>query len=507
MEGVLVSARRDGSNVTYTVVSNASGVYDFAPAKLGAGRYAIRIRATGFELETPPAAEVPAQGAAKLDLKLVKTKDLAAQLTNGEWMQSMPGNAEQKRPLIECMSCHTLERIVRSKHNADAMYEVLKRMTTYAINTSPEHRQKRAKPRPFNEKTFRDLAAYLASMNLSKGDKWSYPLKTLPRPKGRSTRVLITEWDLPRRTIAPHDVMTDSAGIAWYSNFNENTLGRIDPRTGEHKEFVFPTIKKGWPTGSLSLETDRDGNWWLAPMFQSGLVRFNTKDSTFKVFPLPDDINNAEAQQTMVQPRMSHVDGKVWATEVGRQQILRLDVASGKYEMVDPFKFVLEGSNHSPYGLTVDDKNNLIFMDFGDELVGRIDAKTMQTTIYPTPTPRSRPRRAMMDPKGRVWLAEYAANKVAMFDPSKELIREWDVPTPFSYPYDVFLDRNGELWVGGMSTDRIVRMKPGVDKGIEYLLPRQTNVRRVYVDNSTTPVTFWVGSNHGASVIRLVPLD
>jgi virginiamycin B lyase len=29
----------------------------------------------------------------------------------------------------------------------------------------------------------------------------------------------------------------------------------------------------------------------------------------------------------------------------------------------------------------------------------------------------------------------------------------------------------------------------------------------MFVDNSTTPVTFWVGSNHGASIVRIEPLD
>ena len=33
-----------------------------------------------------------------------------------------------------------------------------------------------------------------------------YALKALPRPKGRSTRVVITEYDLPRPTAMPHDV-------------------------------------------------------------------------------------------------------------------------------------------------------------------------------------------------------------------------------------------------------------------------------------------------------------
>jgi streptogramin lyase len=89
----------------------------------------------------------------------------------------------------------------------------------------------------------------------------------------------------------------------------------------------------------------------------------------------------------------------------------------------------------------------------------------------------------------------------------KETFKEWDVPTPFTYPYDVFLDKNNELWAGSMSNDRVLRLTPATGKGIEYLLPRQTNVRRVWVDNTTTPVTFWVGSNHGASIVRLTPLE
>jgi virginiamycin B lyase len=29
----------------------------------------------------------------------------------------------------------------------------------------------------------------------------------------------------------------------------------------------------------------------------------------------------------------------------------------------------------------------------------------------------------------------------------------------------------------------------------------------VFVDNSTTPATFWVGSNHGASILKLEQLN
>jgi streptogramin lyase len=69
------------------------------------------------------------------------------------------------------------------------------------------------------------------------------------------------------------------------------------------------------------------------------------------------------------------------------------------------------------------------------------------------------------------------------------------------------MDKNGELWSGGMASDRVLRFDPQSGQSIEYLLPRSTNIRRVFVDNSTNPVTFWAGNNHGAEILRVEPLD
>jgi virginiamycin B lyase len=52
-----------------------------------------------------------------------------------------------------------------------------------------------------------------------------------------------------------------------------------------------------------------------------------------------------------------------------------------------------------------------------------------------------------------------------------------------------------------------VRLDTKTGDATEYLLPRSTNIRRVFVDNTTTPVTFWVGSNHGASIVKLEQMD
>jgi len=507
MEGVLVSAKKDSSTITVTVVSDKDGRFAFPAGKISPGHYALRIRATGYELDGPQAADVAAQPAA-IDLKLRKTSDLAAQLTSTEWLMSMPGTGEQKRPLIECMSCHTLERVLRSKFDADGFMPVFRRMNSYANNTILTKVQKRVADRDFPEERARKVAEYLASVNLSGSrETWNFPLKTLPRPSGAATKVVITEYDMPRATIAPHDVRTDANGNIWYSNFVENFLGWLDPKTGAHKEFPYPTLKPGYPDGALALEPDPDGNWWLALMFQAGLARFDVKTEKFQLFPVQSELNKETTQQSLMMPWSFRVDGKVWTNDVGRMGIMRLDLASGNYEFIDPFKFQPKGRQHSPYGMAADASNNLYFMDFADENVGRIDAKTKAPTIYPTPTSHSRPRRTMLDDQGRLWFAEFAANKLGMFDLENEKMKEWDVPTPHTYPYDVFMDKTGALWSGNMSSDRILRFDPESSRAVEYLLPHSTNIRRIFIDNTTTPVTFWAGNNHHAAIIKLEPVE
>ena len=112
-----------------------------------------------------------------------------------------------------------------------------------------------------------------------------------------------------------------------------------------------------------------------------------------------------------------------------------------------------------------------------------------------------------MDRQDRLWFGEYQANRIGMFDPKTEKIQEWELPSPFSGPYDVFLDKNGYAWTAGMTTDRVARLNPKTVEIIEYLLPRRTNIRRVEVDDSTNPVTFWTGDNHGASILKLEPQE
>ena len=111
MEGVLVSAKKAGSTITITVVTDRDGRFSFPASKIDPGQYALRIRAVGYDLDNHKNIEVAPQKTTTLDLKLRKTEDLAAQLTNAEWINSVPGNDPRKGVFLNCVGCHTLERI------------------------------------------------------------------------------------------------------------------------------------------------------------------------------------------------------------------------------------------------------------------------------------------------------------------------------------------------------------------------------------------------------------
>jgi streptogramin lyase len=511
MEGVLVSAKKAGSTITVTVVSDEQGRYRFPASKLSPGRYGLRIRAVGYDLESPSTVEIGADGPTTADLKLRKAADVAAQLSNAEWFASLPGTDQQKASIRNCTHCHTLERVMRSRGDADAMAKIVARMSTYPQLAFPLMPQKLVAPRigggedPLEHRmeAWRRQGQYLSTINLSSTDHWKFAFKTHPRPKGRATHVIYTEYDLPQRTRQPHDVIVDSDGMAWYASFGEQILGKLDTRTGKVTEYQVPRLKANLPTGILALRFDEDQNLWLAMQFQGGIAKFDRKTEKFQTWSLPSELNGDYVQINQVSPEHSHVDGKVWLQDAGTYTVLRLDVKSGKFEAFAPYAV----PRPNIYDVISDPQNDVYFTVLGKETIGRIDAKTGKISFYQTPTRGSGPRRGMLDQRGQLWFGENRGDRIGMFDTNTQQFKEWPAPTPGSWPYDVTADRNGEAWAGGEFTDTVQRLNPKTGEFVEYLLPRFTNIRRVFVDNSTTPVTFWVGNNHGASIVRLEPLD
>ena len=141
--------------------------------------------------------------------------------------------------------------------------QVLPRMQGYVNQSIPAAPQLRRAERLMEERGDQRVLVHrihgrlLSSINLSKSRNGTTGCRPCRGRTAAPPRVVITEYDLPRETIQPHDVIVDADGIAWYSSFGEPNLGRLDPKTGSVKEFPLPELKNDFPTGSLGLRPTR----------------------------------------------------------------------------------------------------------------------------------------------------------------------------------------------------------------------------------------------------------
>jgi len=242
-------------------------------------------------------------------------------------------------------------------------------------------------------------------------------------------------------------------------------------------------------------------------MYQGGVARLDPKTGKVDTWSVPKEWQTDATQQSFASPNFSHVDGKVWVKNSDRAQILRLDPATGKWENFGSFTDPETKRPIGSYGINADTNNNLYMLDFNSSNLGILNGATKKLEIHRTAIPNSRPRRGRVDEQNRLWFAEYDGNAVGVLDPKSKQVKEWTMPSAWTNPYDAIADKNGDLWTASMMNDRVVRVNTKTGEPTEYLLPNPTNIRRVWIDNSTTPVTFWVGSNHGASIVKLEPTD
>ena len=211
------------------------------------------------------------------------------------------------------------------------MIDVINRMATYYPGTTPLQPQRLAGnfQRMRDRGNVKPIAEWLATINLSQQDTWQFPLKTLPRPTGKSTQ---------GRSSPNTTCRTRTSSRMTWSSIARATSGtpisarcssaRWTPVTGKVTQYPIPITKPGWPLGSLDLEVDRDDNVWLGMMYQASIVRFDQKTETFKVWSIPKEWDSEGAQFGHLAVAGTHVDGKVWVKNSDGTKIYRLDLAT-----------------------------------------------------------------------------------------------------------------------------------------------------------------------------------
>src|SRR5262245_48795250 len=142
----------------------------------------------------------------------------------------------------KCSTCHAPEQVTTFGRSAEEWHEVVVNM----IDLGAELTEEEAKV----------LVEYLAKNWPLKGatppadqpadkpgdkpaEKPAEQPKSAPgsTAASRTSNVVIKEWDVPTPNSRPHDPLAASDGSIWYTGQRANVLGRLDPKTGQIKEF------------------------------------------------------------------------------------------------------------------------------------------------------------------------------------------------------------------------------------------------------------------------------
>src|SRR5438552_7044902 len=250
LAGVPVRAHRENSNIAVSVYTNSRGDYLFPGwSDLFAGSYSIGIDLPDFEPVRREAVTLSAGKTARLDFTLPPRQPSIADATASEIVAALPGTDDQKHLLIQCDNCHSLQFALRMSRTKDEWTAIVRRM-------AGERAVSRETPgtRAFGQKKYVEpLADYLASIR-GPGSSNQLPFELRPRPTASaSTRLVITEYDIPRggqrdlnilrgdrRFAWPHDILIDpKSDYAYYTDHFSFNLGRLNRRTGGVKEYPY----------------------------------------------------------------------------------------------------------------------------------------------------------------------------------------------------------------------------------------------------------------------------
>ncbi len=308
--------------------------------------------------------------------------------------------------------------------------------------------------------------------------------------QAQQPEISIKEWVIPTSNSAPHDIVVDKNGIAWFTEINANKIGRFDPKTEEFTEYDIPTSSSR-PHG---LVIDQAGNVWFTENGGHKIGKLSPVTKKVDEFPTPTP-NSAPHTPILGA-------GVLWFTEISASKIGRLDISTGK---IDEFPTPTAAS--SPYGIILDREGNPWFAELTGHRIGKVDAKTGEITEYPTPTKESGTRRIAIDSKGRLWFTEYNVGKIGSFDPKTKEMREYDTSSASSGPYAIWVDIYDNVWFSMTRSYKVGKIEVrvgGFDVDIAlnaYDLPTpRTIIRFIYADHEGK-VWFPNNSNNKIGVI------
>jgi len=282
------------------------------------------------------------------------------------WCQTLPdGNGKQTVQKV-CSTCHGLDIVVNAGHNLEGWKTTIDHMVIEGAVIP-------------NDQTA-VVAAYLAK---------NFPEKTLPSAAviAGKTDVHIQEWDV--HTFA-HDPLAATDGTIWYTGQQANLLGRLDPKTGQLKEYPLKTAGSG-PHGLIA---DGEGNIWFTANSKGYVGKLDPKTGGVTEYKVP----GARDPHSLVFDQK----GMLWFTVQGSNLLGRLNPRTGDVKVV-----ASPTARSLPYGIVVNSQGVPFFDEFGSNKIGSIDPVTMEIHEYLLPNSGARPRRIAVSDDDVIWYSDY----------------------------------------------------------------------------------------------------
>lgn len=273
----------------------------------------------------------------------------------------------------------------------------------------------------------------------------------------------IQEYDVPPGS-HPHDVAPATDGGIWYTAQRTGELGKLDPATGATRH-----IKLGDGSAPHGVIVGPDGAPWITDGGLNAIVRVDPQTEEVQRFPLPSDRANANLNTASFDGR-----GVLWFT--GQRGVYgRLDPAVGQVEVFDAPR------GAGPYGVTTTPDGVIYYASLAGSHIARVDAETTEATPLEPPTAAQGARRVWSDSQGRVWVSEWNAGNVAVFDPATERWQEWRLPGQEPHAYAVYVDERDQIWLSDFGSNALVRFDPATERFESFALPSpQAYVRQIH---------------------------
>ena len=510
VEGVMVQLISAKTAIRTTVYSNRLGGYEFP--NLDAGEYTLRLprpleyrphRREGVRIDGRTILPDLILERVTTGQYLPPTADILPQLTGAEFLANLPGTEQEKDAVVSVCgsSCHSFSNQFRARFDEQSWRLLVNRMSNYGYRIL-------VPPPPPTRKFTAEQELVVKFLSRVRGlDAQDPPLKAFPRPYGPATRAIVTEYELPWATVNIHDVAGDAAGNIWFTINRSPFIGMLDPNTGRVTSYRVPkppamTVKPvrypvedglGIHPGLHWIEVDhKTGTVWFTDTWAEALGQLNPRTGDIQ------QVNVGLHGNVALAP-----DGlSLWKTDQGK--IKKYDAATVMKNGL-PVKEYPMKTTVSTYGTFVS-RDSRYVGGGGNQAIVWLDTKTGEVREVPGMTGKSINGRGDFDPDGNIWVGG-KGGQLVKYDPKANVVSEYIAPTPYVSFYTARSDGNGEIWAGEMHGGRIARFNPRTQQWIEYQLP--TPMSQDYfswIDNSTTPATFWYGDQYGY-IVRLQPLE